>query len=70
MPTTSEVVALVVGDIDSVDKRDNYRNKGWKVKENFWALRSYLAMQYPLLFSHAEDGFRMGTMHRDKQQTI
>lgn len=67
LPTTSEVAALIVGDIDSADKRDIIiETKGGKLQQISELHPSYLAMQYPLLFPYGEDGFRTDIMHRDK----
>ncbi|XP_057246767.1 uncharacterized protein LOC125491881 [Beta vulgaris subsp. vulgaris] len=70
LPTTSEVAALIVGDIDSADKRDIIiKTKGGKLQQISELHPSYLAMQYPLLFPYGEDGFRTDIMHRDKTPT-
>jgi len=60
MPTASEVAALVVGDYDAANfKRDivveNYI--GFLKRVSVFQT-SYLPLQYPLIFSRGEDGFR------------
>jgi hypothetical protein len=60
LPTTSEVAALIVGDFDAADfERDVV------VEEQSGLLKrlsvydpAYLPLQYPLLFSRGEDGYR------------
>ena len=62
LPTTLEVVALIVGDIGSANKRDIIiETKGGKLQQNSELHPSYLAMQ--LLFPYGEDGFRTDIMH-------
>ncbi|CAH1433231.1 unnamed protein product [Lactuca virosa] len=66
LPTASEVVALIVGDIgDFIENRDIV------VQTSSGALRriselhpSYLALQYPLLFPYGDDGYRVDIPHR------
>ncbi|XP_057250038.1 uncharacterized protein LOC125496641 [Beta vulgaris subsp. vulgaris] len=66
LPTTNEVAALIVGDIDSADKRDIIvETKGGKLKQISELHPSYLALQYPLLFPYGEDGYRVDVSHRD-----
>nr|XP_043639442.1 uncharacterized protein LOC122610526 [Erigeron canadensis] len=67
LPTTSEVAGLIIGDIDSVlDKRDIIVRTNSGVLQRISELHpSYLALQYPLLFPYAGDGFRIGIKHRD-----
>ncbi|GJQ94136.1 hypothetical protein Tco_0005275 [Tanacetum coccineum] len=60
LPTASEVAALIVGDFDSTkDKRDIilHRQNG-NVKRISELHVLYLALQYPLFFPYAEDGYR------------
>ncbi|CDY68889.1 BnaCnng60940D [Brassica napus] len=61
-PTASEVVALIPGDFSlDVDRRDIVlqKNSGKLLRINE-IHASYLALQYPLLFTYGEDGFRLG----------
>ncbi|XP_071704334.1 uncharacterized protein [Rutidosis leptorrhynchoides] len=66
LPTADEVAALVIGDIDgTTDKRDiilDSRSKGLKRISELHP--SYLALQYPILFPHAEDGYRPEIFHK------
>ena len=66
LPTTSEVAALIVGDLD-----DNYtfrdilvhsRSDGPQRISELHA--SYLPLQYPLLFPYGEDGYRDDVPHK------
>uniref|UniRef100_A0A0D3C319 Helitron helicase-like domain-containing protein n=1 Tax=Brassica oleracea var. oleracea TaxID=109376 RepID=A0A0D3C319_BRAOL len=61
-PTTSEVAALIPGDFNlDMDKRDIVlQQKSGKLLRIDEIHASYLALQYPLLFVHGEDGFRLG----------
>ncbi|XP_022025052.1 uncharacterized protein LOC110925406 [Helianthus annuus] len=65
MPTASEVAALVIGDFDGAfDKRDIIVQTKSGVLQRISELHpSYLALQYPLIFPFAEDGFRLGIKH-------
>ncbi|KAL0670833.1 hypothetical protein Bca4012_033537 [Brassica carinata] len=61
-PTASEVAALIPGDFNlDMDKRDIVlQQKSGKLLWIDEIHASYLALQYPLLFVHGEDGFRLG----------
>ena len=67
LPTANEVAALIVGDIDGFsDKRDIVLEKNSRRLQRISELHpSYLALQYPLLFPYAEDGYRTDIYHRD-----
>ncbi|XP_035838217.1 uncharacterized protein LOC110901544 [Helianthus annuus] len=58
LPTTSEVVALVVGDIyKAIDHRDIVVETQSGMLQRISELHpSYLALQYPLLFPYGDDG--------------
>ncbi|CAN7099598.1 unnamed protein product [Brassica rapa subsp. narinosa] len=61
-PTASEVVALIPGDFSlDMDRRDIVlqKNSGKLLRINE-IHASYLALQYPLLFTYGEDEFRLG----------
>ncbi|XP_071704862.1 uncharacterized protein [Rutidosis leptorrhynchoides] len=67
LSTVDEVDALIVGDIDlKFDKRDIIVDS---LKEGLQRISDlhpqYLALQYPLLFAHAEDGYRTDIYHCD-----
>nr|XP_043619983.1 uncharacterized protein LOC122591814 [Erigeron canadensis] len=65
LPTTSEVAGLIIGDIDSLEPRDIILRKQSGGLQRISELHpSYLALQYPLIFPFAEDGFRLGIKHR------
>ncbi|XP_058784258.1 uncharacterized protein LOC131659030 [Vicia villosa] len=69
-PTVLEVAALIVGDIDSADKRDiliQRRNGGLQRIDEFHP--AYLAYQYPLIFPYGEDGYRKNIMHKYRHET-
>ncbi|XP_071686861.1 uncharacterized protein [Rutidosis leptorrhynchoides] len=68
LPTVDEVAALIVGDINVslYDERDiiiDSRIEG--LKRIFELHTEYLALQYPLLFIYAEDGYKTDILHRD-----
>lgn len=58
--TTSEVAAIIIGDVsDSEHNRDIVLETQSKRLQRINELHpSYLALQYPLFFQYAEDGFR------------
>ncbi|XP_019183747.1 PREDICTED: uncharacterized protein LOC109178665 [Ipomoea nil] len=60
LPTTSEVAALIVGDIDpSMGQRDIVVESRSGVLKRISELNpAYLPLQYPILFPYGEDGFR------------
>ncbi|GJT29014.1 DNA helicase PIF1, ATP-dependent [Tanacetum coccineum] len=62
----SEVAALIVGDFDSTKhKRDIIlKREGGDLKQISELHPSYLALQYPLLFPYAQDGYRTDIYHR------
>ncbi|XP_052619879.1 uncharacterized protein LOC111900667 [Lactuca sativa] len=66
LPSSSEVAALVVGDIcDSIEKRDIVVQTSSGLLQRISELHpSYLALQYPLLFSYGDDGYRVDILHR------
>ncbi|XP_071740490.1 uncharacterized protein [Rutidosis leptorrhynchoides] len=70
LPTVDEIGALIVGDIDmSFDKRDilieSHDRKLHRISELH---EQYLALQYPLIFAYAEDGYRPDIYHRDADE--
>ncbi|KAF1892826.1 hypothetical protein Lal_00035470 [Lupinus albus] len=67
LPTVSEVVGLIVGDINSSSQRDIImETQSCQLKRIKELHASYLAFQYPLLFPYGEDGYRNGVCHRDR----
>ncbi|XP_023741901.2 uncharacterized protein LOC111889982 [Lactuca sativa] len=65
LPTTNEVAALIIGDIDGYDSRDIVLETQSRQLQRINELHpQYLALQYPLLFPYAEDGFRVDILHR------
>ncbi|XP_056864147.1 uncharacterized protein LOC108828991 [Raphanus sativus] len=67
-PTTSEVAALIPGDFNlEMDRRDIdlQEKQTGSLKRISEIHPSYLALQYPLIFSYGEDGFRLGIKKRD-----
>ncbi|KAK9071760.1 hypothetical protein SSX86_008189 [Deinandra increscens subsp. villosa] len=67
LPTASEIAALIIGDIgDSINNRDIIVETQTRDLKRISELHpSYLALQYPLLFPHGEDGYRVDIPHRD-----
>nr|KAJ0220714.1 hypothetical protein LSAT_V11C200090600 [Lactuca sativa] len=66
LPTSSEVAALIVGDIcDSIEKRDIIVETSSGLLKRISELHpSYIALQYPLLFQYDNDGYRVDILHR------
>ncbi|XP_071727009.1 uncharacterized protein [Rutidosis leptorrhynchoides] len=66
LPSANEVAALIIGDIDgTADKRDIIVETKSKQLQRISELHpSYLALQYPLLFPYAEDGYRPDIYHK------
>lgn len=71
-PTASEVAALIPGDFNlEMDRRDivlQEKQTGW-LKRISEIHPSYLTLQYPLIFSYGEDGFRLGIKKRQTTAT-
>ncbi|RID65587.1 hypothetical protein BRARA_D00772 [Brassica rapa] len=71
-PTASEVAALILGDFNlDMDKRDivlQEKQTGW-LKRISEIHPSYLALQYPLIFTYGEDGFRLEIKKRETEAT-
>ncbi|XP_035832060.1 uncharacterized protein LOC110932569 [Helianthus annuus] len=67
LPTSLEIAALVVGDIDkAIDHRDILVETQSGMLQRISELHpSYLALQYPLLFPYGDDGYRIDIPHRD-----
>ena len=65
MPTCSEVAALIVGDIDSSGRDIIIESKSGQVQRISELHPLYLALQYPLIFPYAEDGYRVDVSHRE-----
>ncbi|CAN7016955.1 unnamed protein product [Brassica rapa subsp. trilocularis] len=61
-PTASEVAALIPGDLSlDMDNMDTVlQQKSGNLLRISEIHASYLAIQYPLLFTYGEDGFRLG----------
>ena len=61
-PTASEVAALIPGDfnLDMANRDIVLEQKTGKLKRISEIHASYLALQYPLLFTYGEHGFRLG----------
>ncbi|XP_076900484.1 uncharacterized protein LOC143554659 [Bidens hawaiensis] len=67
LPTTSEVAALIVGDIgDAVDKRDIIvATQSGSLKRISELHPSYVPFQYPIFFLYGDDGYSIDILHRD-----
>ncbi|XP_035838895.1 uncharacterized protein LOC110906904 [Helianthus annuus] len=60
LPTASEITALIAGDFDGAfDIQDTVRKKSGGLQRISELHPSYLALQYPLIFPYAEDGYRV-----------
>ncbi|XP_076892900.1 uncharacterized protein LOC143544767 [Bidens hawaiensis] len=66
LPTTSEVAALIVGDIsDSLQPRDILvTTMDGKIIPISELHPSYVPLQYPIIFINGEDGYRVNIYHR------
>ncbi|CAJ2678040.1 uncharacterized protein LOC123904970 [Trifolium pratense] len=70
-PTVSEVAALIVGDVDAGDTRDLIiEQRSGKLERINEFHSAYLGYQYPLLFPYGEDGYRRGTLHKERPDVI
>lgn len=68
IPQVSEVVALIVGDVDTTSKRDIIVESQTGQLQRIDELHtSYLGLQYPLLFPYGKDGYRHDILHRASQ---
>ncbi|XP_021991783.1 uncharacterized protein LOC110888572 [Helianthus annuus] len=67
LPTSSEVVALIVGNIEEALDNDDVvvESKKDGLQRISELHPSYLALQYPLLFPFSEDGYRVDILHRE-----
>ncbi|XP_076901087.1 uncharacterized protein LOC143555409 [Bidens hawaiensis] len=67
LPTTSEVAALIVGDIgEAIDKRDIIVTTQSGALQRISELHPcYVPLQYPILFPYGEDGYRIDMAHRE-----
>jgi hypothetical protein len=71
LPTVSEVAALIVGDVDAGETRDIIVQEQSGNLERIDEFHSaYLGYQYPLLFPYGEDGYRRGTLHKEKPDVV
>ncbi|KAL8465398.1 hypothetical protein ACS0TY_034778 [Phlomoides rotata] len=72
LPTTSEVAALIPGNIDkNMEKRDVVL----QLRDGFLQRISelhpcYVHLQYHLLFPYGENGYRLGIVHSDAESTV
>jgi hypothetical protein len=70
-PTVSEVAALIVGDVVSGDTRDIIlQEHGGQLERINEFHPAYLGYQYPLIFPYGEDGYRRGTLHKEKDDVV
>ncbi|XP_006574036.1 uncharacterized protein LOC114410504 [Glycine soja] len=64
LPNTDEVVALIVGDEHTGNKRDIEKQTG-RLKRINELHPAYLPLQYPFLYPKGEDGYRPNILHKD-----
>jgi hypothetical protein len=70
-PTVSEVAALIVGDVDTAEKRDIILHKrGGQLQRIDEFHPSYLSYQYTLIFPIGENGYRDGILLKYQDETI
>ncbi|XP_035845337.1 uncharacterized protein LOC110933803 [Helianthus annuus] len=68
LPTSSEVAALIIGNIEeALDNRDVVVKSKKDGLQRIELHPSYLALQYPLLFPFGEDGYRVDILHRERR---
>ncbi|KAK2363418.1 ATP-dependent DNA helicase PIF1 [Trifolium repens] len=68
---TSRSSVAPLGDVDSGDTRDIIiQERSGKLERINEFHPAYLAYQYPLLFPYGEDGFRRGTLHKEKEDVV
>ncbi|XP_076895911.1 uncharacterized protein LOC143548702 [Bidens hawaiensis] len=69
LPTTSEVAALIVGDIgEAIDKRDIIvTTQSGALQRTSKLHPCYVPLQYPIFFPYGEDGYRIDIVHRELQ---
>ena len=67
LPVTFEIAALIVGDfnIESSDKDIIVENRSLGLQRINGTHPSFMALQYPLLFSYGEDGYMLGILYRN-----
>jgi len=67
LPSSSEVAALIVGDITNCANRRDImvQTQSGKLLRISELHPSYLPLQYPLLFPFGDDGYRVDIPHRD-----
>ncbi|KAK9682709.1 hypothetical protein RND81_10G090900 [Saponaria officinalis] len=67
LPTVSEIAVLIIGDLeDTVGYRDIIvEHKGKGTQQIDETHPSFMAMQYPLLFSYGEDGYKEKISYRE-----
>jgi len=65
VPTIPEVVALIVGDVDTHSRRNIIvKTHGGQLPRIDELHSSYLGLQNPLLFPYGEEGYRPDILHR------
>lgn len=72
LPTTSEVAALIVGDLDSTsENRDIILQSRCGQLQRISELHPiYIPSQYIIMFVSAQDGFRLGILHSDRSMAF
>ncbi|KAK2414408.1 hypothetical protein QL285_037001 [Trifolium repens] len=69
--SAQEVAALIVGDIDEGYTRDIIiQEQSGELSRIDEFHTAYLGYQYPLLFPFGEDGYRRGTLHKEKEGVV
>ena len=65
LPTCLEIVAIIIGDIgaENVHRDIIVELKEGRLHHNNVLHPSYMALQYPLLFPHVQDGFRLDILY-------
>ncbi|KAL3643547.1 hypothetical protein CASFOL_014362 [Castilleja foliolosa] len=72
LPEVSEIAALIVGDFDEgLGNRDIIiETRSGKLKRINELHPSYLGLQYPLIFSYGEDGYRDDFYYKNRNQSV
>ncbi|XP_076883659.1 uncharacterized protein LOC143532502 [Bidens hawaiensis] len=66
LPTSSEVAALIVGDVGNIEPRDNiFETQIGRLKHISEVHPSYVPLQYPLFYIYGDNCYRVDIPHRD-----
>ena len=69
-PITRKVNALIFDDMDNFRRYILIKSKARLVKHISVLHLLYLALQYPLIFPYAKDGYRVGILHHESIEKL